>query len=457
MSNNATSTLRETFDSGRTRALEWRFEQLDALLRLLADHEADLLDALAADLGRPRFEGWIADIRATAREIEYLRRHIRTWARDERVRPPWQLMAARTRIVRQPLGVVLVIAPWNYPFHLLLTPMAAALAAGKAVVGKPSELTPASAGLLSRLVPEYLDPEAVTIVEGGPVETEALLRERFDHIFYTGNGIVGRRVMQLAAEQLVPVTLELGGKNPVIVDVDANIDVAAKRIAWAKFVNAGQTCLAPDFVLVHRDVEAKLTDAFAAVVRRRFGKDPSRSPDFGRIVNTRHYERVMALIEGGGYERVVCGGNGDRDACFIEPTVLSGLKPDAPAMQEEIFGPVLPVLAVDDVDEAIRFVNDRPTPLALYVFSRSPSTAERVVGSTASGGVCVNDALTHVLVPTLPFGGVGPSGTGAYHGRFGYELFSHRRAVLTRPTWFEMPTMYAPYTAWKERVNRKLF
>jgi aldehyde dehydrogenase (NAD+) len=222
-------------------------------------------------------------------------------------------------------------------------------------------------------------------------------------------------------------------------------------------VNAGQTCLAPDYVLVHRAAEDRLTDALAAVVRRRFGDDPSRSPDFGRIVNTRHYDRIMALVDGGGYDRVVCGGSGERETRFIAPTVLAGVKPEAPVMDDEIFGPVLPVLAVDDIDEAIRFVNQRPAPLALSIFSRSAATAERVLRSTSSGGACVNDALTHVLVPTLPFGGVGPSGTGAYHGRFGYELFSHRRAVLSRPTWFEMPTMYAPYTAWKERLNRKLF
>ncbi len=447
--------LREQFEHGRTRPLEWRLAQLHGLSRLLEEQETELLDAMAADLGRPGFEGWLADLRTTGREVEYAVKHLHRWVADEKVRPPWQLRGTHPSIIREPLGVVLVIAPWNYPVYLCLAPMVGALAAGNAVVLKPSELAPTVSSLLARLIPHYLDPKAVAVVEGGVAETQALLAERFDHIFYTGNGRVGREVMAAAARHLTPVTLELGGKSPTIVDRDCDLDMAAGRIVFGKMINAGQTCVAPDYVLVHRDVERELLDKLAAVVRTRYGDDPAASPDFGRIVNDRHLERLAGLLEGGGYESVVCGGKVDHASRYVAPTVLAGVSLDAPVMTEEIFGPILPVVAVDSVDEAIEIVNSRDKPLALYVFTRSKITADRVLRSTSSGGACINDAATHLLVEALPFGGVGPSGMGAYHGRWGFETFSHRKAVLDRPAWLELP-IAAPYTKWKQRLFRRL-
>ena len=350
-----------------------------------------------------------------------------------------------------------MIAPWNYPVQLLLTPLAAAIAAGNAVIAKPSELTPAVSALLAQLVPEYLDPDGVAVIEGGPEETQALLGEQLDHVFYTGSGRVGRIVAEAAARHLTPTTLELGGKSPVIVDRDVDLAMAARRIAWGKFVNAGQTCIAPDYVLVHSAAHDALVEALVSVVRGRFGADPSASQDFGRIVNVTHTARLARLIQEGGYEATACGGDFDLAERYVAPTVLTGVDPDAAIMSEEVFGPILPVMAVDDIDHAIRFVNERDKALALSVFSRSRHVIDRVIRKTASGGVCVNDVLTHAFVSSLPFGGVGPSGMGAYHGRWGFETFTHRKAVLSRPAWYELIILYPPYRRWKERLARALF
>ncbi|HXX89876.1 MAG TPA: aldehyde dehydrogenase family protein [Acidimicrobiales bacterium] len=449
--------VRSTFDSGRTRDIAWRQRQLAGLVEMLEEHEEAFLDAMAADLGRPRFEGWMADLRVTLRDANELRRNLRSWARDERVRPPWQLLGTRNRIVREPLGAVLVIAPWNYPIHLLVSPLAAALAAGNTAVVKPSEVTPTVSGALARYIPMHVDPEAVAVVEGGVPETQALLTQRFDRIFYTGNGHVGRQIAEAAARHLTPVTLELGGKSPVIVDRDANLDSAARRIVWGKFLNAGQTCVAPDYVLAHESVHDALVDKLASTIRERYGDDPRTSDSFGRIVNERHALRLQGLLAAGGFKAVACGGDVDAGARYVAPTVLAGVDPDAAVMGEEIFGPILPVLPVRDVDEAIAYVNGHDKPLALYVFTGSSRTADHVLRQTSSGGACVNEVVSHVLPAALPFGGVGPSGTGAYHGRWGFEEFSHRKAVMDRPTWLELAMMYAPYTALKERIVRRLF
>ncbi|MGE3619546.1 MAG: aldehyde dehydrogenase family protein [Acidimicrobiia bacterium] len=447
--------LRATFESGRTRDLAWRLHQLDQVGRLLRDAEEEIVEALAADLGRPRFEAWLGDLRTTARDAAHIRRNLRRWVADVKVRPPLPLLGTRPRIVREPLGVVLVIAPWNYPVHLAVSPMVAALAAGNVAVVKPSELTPHASGVLARLLPEYLDPDAVAVVEGGVEATQDLLRERFDHVFYTGNGRVGREVMAAAAAHLTPVTLELGGKSPVVVDRDADLVAAAERIVFAKMLNAGQSCVAPDYVLVHRDVEQGLLDGLTAAIRDRYGIVPAASAELGRIVSDRHVERLAGLLDGGGYEAVECGGEVDRAQRYVAPTVLSGVRLDAPVMAEEIFGPILPVVAVDDIDEALAVVRAGDKPLALYVFSRSAATVERVLAATSSGAVGVNDAATHMLVEHLPFGGVGASGMGAYHGRWGVETFSHRKAVLERPGWMKGP-LSPPYGPVMQKVLRKV-
>ncbi|MEY2477719.1 MAG: aldehyde dehydrogenase [Actinomycetota bacterium] len=447
--------MRAGFASGLTRPIEWRRSQLRQIQRLLAEGEEELLAALATDLGKPTLEGWAADIGLVSAEIGYLHDHLDKWMRPEKVRVPMIAQPGKATIVPEPLGVALVVAPWNYPVQLAVLPMAAAIAAGNAVVAKPSELAPTVSAALARLVPRYLDQRAVAVVEGAVPETTALLAQRWDHIFYTGNGRVGRVVMAAAAEHLTPVTLELGGKSPVIVDRDANLTVAARRIAWGKFANAGQTCVAPDYALVHEAVADQLLDELTRAVNRFYGGDPRHSPDYGRIVNGSHFRRLSGLIDGGGFERLVFGGDRDEAARYIAPTVLSGVASDAPVMGEEIFGPILAVRTVPDMDAAMAEVNAGDKPLALYAFTESKRTAERIVAGTSSGGVCVNGTVLHLGVPGLPFGGVGESGMGAYHGRTGFDTFSHRKAVLTRPARPDLPVPYPPYRRWKGRVMRR--
>jgi aldehyde dehydrogenase (NAD+) len=446
--------LRSTFESGLTRAASWRRSQLAQLRRMLVESESELLDALRADLGKSATEAYTTEAGFVLGEIAHAERHLASWMRPEKVSLPLKLRPGRASIVSEPLGVTLVIAPWNYPVHLLLAPMVAALAAGNCVVGKPSEVTPHVSAALARLVPRYLDSRAVAIVEGGVEETTALLDQRWDHVFYTGNGRVGRVVMAAAARHLTPVTLELGGKSPAIVDRSADVRVAARRIAWGKFVNAGQTCVAPDHVLVHRDVESRLLDELVRAVRDFYGDDPSSSADYGRVVDDRHWRRLRALLDAGGYSSVVCGGDGDEATRYLAPTILAGVDRDAAVMGEEIFGPILPVLAVDDVEDAIGVVRSGDKPLALYVFG-DDAVAERVLESTSSGGACVNATLLHLAVPDLPFGGVGESGSGAYHGRTGFDTFSHRKSVLQRRTRPDPSVMYPPYTRLKDRLLRR--
>jgi aldehyde dehydrogenase (NAD+) len=449
------NSLRATFRSDLTRPAAWRRSQLAQLRRLLIEAEADLLEALRIDLGKSSAEAYATDIGFTLGAIRHMEAHLDEWMAARRVPLGLKLRPGAARIVPEPLGVVLVIAPWNLPVQLLVVPVATALAAGNTVVSKPSEVTPHVSAVLAELVPRYLDKEAVAVVEGGVEETTALLEQRFDHIFYTGNGQVGRIVMAAAARHLTPVTLELGGKSPVIVDRNANLDVAARRIAWGKFANAGQACIAPDYVLVHRDVEAQLVERLTAAVRDFYGDDPKSSPDFSRIVNARHWRRLKGLLDAGGYESTACGGDGDESTCYLAPTVLKGVQPDAAVMAEEIFGPILPVLAVDDVESAIELVNGGDKPLALYVFSQGRAVVDRVLGATSSGGACVNGTILQVAVSDLPFGGVGASGMGGYHGRWGFDTFSHRRAVLKRSTRFDPPMMYPPIGPLKARLMRR--
>jgi aldehyde dehydrogenase (NAD+) len=442
--------LRATFDAGRTRPLAWRRQQLERLGALLSDHGDELVAALQADLHKPELEAWAADVSAVKSEVKLASKNLARWTRPERV--GGMPLLGRSYVVREPLGVVLIISPWNYPVQLLLSPLVGALAAGNAAVLKPSEVTPHTSAALARRVPEYLDPEAVALVEGGVEETTALLAERFDHVFYTGNGSVARVVMAAAAKHLTPVTLELGGKSPCIVDEDVDVDVAARRIAWGKFLNAGQTCIAPDYVLVHERREDELVEALAKTIREFYGDDPRATPDYARIVNARHHQRVARLLKGGD---VAVGGQSDESQNYLAPTLLRNVAPDADVMREEIFGPVLPILAVKDVDEAIRFVNGREKPLALYVFSRNERVQEEVLARTSSGGACVNGTLVHLANPRLPFGGVGPSGMGAYHGRHSFETFSHRKSVLRRKLGRDPKFLYPPYGKLVTRLVRR--
>jgi aldehyde dehydrogenase (NAD+) len=448
--------LRATFESGRTRPVAWRRAQLQAVKRMLAEHEDEFVDALTVDLGKSSVEGWLTDVVLTVRDVDHTLKRMADWMRPEKVTVPLVQQPASARVVREPLGVALVIAPWNYPLQLLLEPMIAAIAAGNAVVGKPSEISASTSSTIARLAPQYLDPDAIAIVEGAVEETTALLEQRFDHILYTGNGRVGRIVAAAAAKHLTPVTLELGGKSPAIVHSDADLHMAARRIAFGKWINAGQTCIAPDYVLVHRDVERALVEALHGAVRTFFGDEPKSSRDYARIVNDSHFERLAGLLDQGGFKEIVAGGEVDSTTRYIAPTVLRGVDPSAAVMQEEIFGPILPVIAVDSLDEAIRFVNERDKPLSLYVFAKSKAVQRRVLERTSSGGACVNATVLHFAVPGLPFGGVGESGYGAYHGREGFETFSNRKPILTKPARPDSPVGYPPWSGLKRRVLRRI-
>ncbi len=448
--------LRSTFESGRTRPLTWRREQLSGLVKFLFEHEDELVEALRSDLGRPPFEAYGTDIGIVRMHIRDISKKLDRWVRPDRVFPGLLSLPGTAEIVKDPLGVVLVIAPWNYPVQLLLEPVAAALAAGNCVVAKPSELAPATASVLARHLHRYVDPDAVALVEGGVPETTALLENRFDHVFFTGSTSVGRIVMAAAAKHLTPVTLELGGKSPTIVAADADLAVAARRITWAKYMNAGQTCIAPDYILVERSVRDQLVEAIRACIAEFYGDNPKSSDDLGRVVNERHHERLTGLIAGGG-GTVVCGGEADRASRYLAPTVIVDPDLDSPLMSDEIFGPVLPVVAVDSIEDAIAFVNDRDKPLALYVYSRSKEIADRVIARTSSGGVCVNHSVMHILPENLPFGGVGPSGMGAYHGKAGFDVFTHHKSVLRKPTFPDPRLLYPPYSSWKSKLVRAVF
>ncbi|MFE2580911.1 aldehyde dehydrogenase family protein [Streptomyces sp. NPDC059378] len=422
--------LRTTFATHRTAATDWRRAQLAALRALLTENRDDLLAALAADLGKGPIEADRTEIGLTVNEIDHTLDHLEGWLAPRTAELPEWLLPATAHTVREPLGVVLVIAPWNYPIQLSLVPLIGALAAGNCVVVKPSELAPATSAAMARLLPRYLDDEAVAVVEGAVPETTALLDQRFDHIFYTGNGTVGRIVMTAAARHLTPLTLELGGKSPAVVDTGVDLAAAARRLVTGRFMNAGQTCVAPDYVLAigdsARDIEPHLVEA----LHELYGADPAGAPEYGRIVNDRHFERLTGLLDSG---RTVIGGAHDRASRYLAPTVLADVGADAPVMQEEIFGPILPIVPVPDLDAAISFINDRDKPLALYAFTDSDETKQRLRTETSSGALGFGMPVVHLTVPDLPFGGIGESGMGRYHGEYSLDTFSHTKAVLDKP------------------------
>jgi aldehyde dehydrogenase (NAD+) len=422
------------------------------MITMLEKHQDELSAALKVDLGRGVEEAWLYDIGFTITEVKLMLKNLKKWTAPRKVPTPMVTKPASSMRVPQPLGVVCVIAPWNYPVQLLLIPAAGAIAAGNAVVMKPSEVSSETSRVLAKIVPLYFTDKAVAIVEGGVQETTELLKQKFDHIFYTGNGAVGRVVMRAAAENLTPVTLELGGKSPTIVDASANIAVAARRIAWAKYVNAGQTCVAPDYVLAHKSIANELVEAIRTSITEFYGEDPHASKDYSRVISPKHFSRLTSLISCG---KVAIGGQSEQAERYIAPTVLVDVDQNSAVMQEEIFGPILPVLEVGSIDEAIGFVNSRPHPLALYVFAQNNSVNEKVVAETTSGGVTVNGTIMHMTGPYLPFGGIGESGMGAYHGQSGVDVFQHLKPVLKRSTMLDAPLAYPPYTKRKFSILKK--
>ncbi len=432
---------RACFQSGATRSLEFRREQLAKFSVALERHETDLLASLKADLGKSPVQGYASELGLVQTEIRHALRHLRRWAAPTHRRTPWFVAPARGRVQAEPFGVALIIGPWNYPVQLLLVPLVSAIAAGNCVVLKPSELAPRTAEAIAALVQDCFEVRVVSVALGGVEVAEALLRERFDKIFFTGSTRVGRIVMAAAAKHLTPVTLELGGKCPVIVCGDAAVELAARRIAWGKFLNAGQSCVAPDFVLVQRAVRDAFVAALVKSLREFYGADARQCADYGRIVNARHFERLVGFLGDG---TIAQGGQSDAGERFIAPTILTDVSPDASVMQEEIFGPILPVLGFDTLDDALVLLRGKPTPLALYVFTRDKTAERRVLAEARSGGACVNDVVSHMLGTGLPFGGLGESGMGAYHGRAGFDTFSHHRAVVRRDTWLDLPFRYPP-------------
>ena len=442
--------LRATFDSGRTTDLGWRKRQLQGVIDLVRENEEQLAAALTADLGKPAFDSWLTELNLVKDEAAHALKHLGSWVKPTKHSVPLVVQPAKAWTEPQPLGVVLIIAPWNYPLQLLLAPAVAALAAGNAMVLKPSELAPATSAAVAELVPRYLDAEAVAVVEGGVPVTKALLEQAWDHILYTGSTRVGRVVMEAAAKRLTPVTLELGGKSPTIIAADADLKVAAKRVAWAKILNAGQTCIAPDYLLVERSVADELARRVVEELTTFRDEAPPTS-----IVNEHHLDRLEGLLDGHGGEELMPR-KADRATRVMAPVVVRQPDPSSAVMQEEIFGPILPMITVDSIDEAISFVRARPRPLALYLFTSSKATERKVLDGTHAGSVCINHLVYQAAVTDLPFGGIGPSGMGAYHGKAGFTTFSHTKSVLKRPTRMDPGFAYPPYTDQIQKVLKFL-
>ncbi|MGB5900584.1 MAG: aldehyde dehydrogenase [Geitlerinemataceae cyanobacterium] len=450
------STIQETlqkqrqfFATGKTKDLAFRREQLQRLKQAILDRQEAIVAAVNADLKRPEFEAYFEI--ASISEINYALKHLKSWAKPKKVSMPIDQFPASAKIYPEPLGVVLIIGPWNYPFQLMFSPLVGAIAAGNCAILKPSEIAANTSGVVTELVKNTFDPAYVTAVEGGVETSQQLLAERFDRIFFTGGTKIGKIVMEAAAKNLTPVTLELGGKSPCIVDATIDVDRAAKRITWGKFINAGQTCIAPDYILVDRRIKSDLLDSIKKYVREFYGEDPSQSPDFARMISQTHFERVASFL---GEEKAIVGGQTKPEERYIAPTVLDEVNWDSPVMQDEIFGPILPVLEYADLNEAIDRINQRPKPLALYLFSKDKQTQQQVLTRTSSGGVCLNDTVMQVGVTELPFGGVGESGIGSYHGKASFDTFSHYKSVLKKGLWLDPAWRYAPYKGKTDLIKR---
>lgn len=436
-------SMHSFFATGATKDIRFRVNQLKKLAKAIRDNQSLIEVALYKDLGKSKEEAYLTEIQILLDDIRFHIRHLKRWSKPKRVKSGLALFPSSSHIVQEPYGVVLIIAPWNYPFQLLIAPLIGAIAAGNCAVLKPSPQAPATSALSASLLSTLFEPDYVQVYTGEGQELEHLLEERFDYIFFTGSPSTGRRIMQKAAVNLCPVTLELGGKSPCVVLASADIALAAKRIAFGKFINAGQTCVAPDYILVQRELKPALIEALKSIIHDFYGKDPLNSPHYGRIVNLRFLDRLTGLLETA-RGTVVFGGTAHRDSRYLEPTLVDEPLLDSALMQEEIFGPILPLIAVDSSEEAIAFINARNKPLALYVFG-SKKEGKRILYKTSSGGFCLNDTILHVANKHLPFGGVGESGMGRYHGRYSYETFSHQQSVVSSRLWFDLAGKYPPY------------
>ncbi|WP_337664530.1 aldehyde dehydrogenase [Suilimivivens sp.] len=439
------------FREGATLPVSFRLSQLQKLKDGIRRYEEKLDQALEADLGKSRMESYMCEIGLTLSELTWMQKHLRSLVREKRVATPLAQFAARSFRSPSPYGTVLIMSPWNYPVLLTLGPLIDAIAAGNTVVIKPSAYAEHTSAVLKEMLKECFPSEYVAVVTGGRAENKALLEQRFDKIFFTGGKTVGREVLRHAAEYLTPVTLELGGKSPCIVDKSAKIPLAAKRIVFGKYLNCGQTCVAPDYILCDRTVYAELILALQKEITAQFGEDPLKNPDYGKIINRKHYDRIMGLIDP---DKVVCGGCGDGQSLRIAPTIMKNVTFSDTVMGEEIFGPVLPILTYDTLEEAINIVEEHPHPLALYLFSEDKGAQKKVLELCHFGGGCINDTIIHLATSAMPFGGVGESGMGGYHGKTGFETFSHFRSIVDKKTWMDLPIRYQRYSRMKERLLR---
>ncbi|HCY2882521.1 TPA: aldehyde dehydrogenase [Staphylococcus aureus] len=432
------------FNTQQTKDISFRKEQLKKLSKAIKSYESDILEALYTDLGKNKVEAYATEIGITLKSIKNARKELKNWTKTKNVDTPLYLFPTKSYIKKEPYGTVLIIAPFNYPFQLVFEPLIGAIAAGNTAIIKPSELTPNVARVIKRLINETFDANYIEVIEGGIEETQTLIHLPFDYVFFTGSENVGKIVYQAASENLVPVTLEMGGKSPVIVDETANIKAASERICFGKFTNAGQTCVAPDYILVHESVKDDLITALSKTLREFYGQNIQQSPDYGRIVNLKHYHRLTSLLNSA-QMNIVFGGHSDEDERYIEPTLLDHVTNDSAIMQEEIFGPILPILTYQSLDEAIAFIHQRPKPLSLYLFSEDENATQRVINELSFGGGAINDTLMHLANPKLPFGGVGASGMGRYHGKYSFDTFTHEKSYIFKSTRLESGVHLPPY------------
>lgn len=442
---------RSYFQSGATLPVSARLAALRRLYNAISSHEKEIRRALQKDLGKSGFESYMCETGMVLEEISYMLKHTPKFAREQRVHTPLAQFCSRSYKKPSPYGVTLIMSPWNYPFMLTLSPLADALAAGNTAVVKPSAYSPYTSEVLLSILTECFDPKYVAVVTGGRAENTCLLREHFDYIFFTGSQAVGKEVMRSAAEHLTPVTLELGGKSPCIVDQTADIRLAARRIVFGKYLNCGQTCVAPDYVYCHRSVKDQLIKEVQKQIRRQYGKQPLHSSDYGKIINEKHFDRILGLID---EKKVVHGGGSDRSTLRIEPTVMDNVTFSDAVMQEEIFGPVMPILVFDSLDEVIRRINSMPHPLALYIFTSDKKAARKVTARCGFGGGCINDTIIHLATSEMGFGGFGESGMGAYHGKTGFDTFTHYKSIVDKKTWIDLPMRYEPYRKGAEKLVR---
>lgn len=445
---------RTFFRSGRTRSIGFRIRQLTRLNDWICRHEDEIAEALQADLHKSRLESYATETGIVKEEIRYTIKHLQRWARPKAVPTPLAQFPSKSFRYPEPYGIVLIMSPWNYPFQLTVAPLVGAICAGNCAVVKPSAYSGRTSALLKRMVRELFEEKYVAVIEGGRKENESLLAEKFDYIFFTGSVTVGKLVMEKASAHLTPVSLELGGKSPCIVDETANINLAAKRIIWGKLLNSGQTCVAPDYILVQKSVKDKLVKQMVRQIEKMYGKNPLLSKDYPRIVNEKHFERLTGLMESG---RKVCGGGANKASLQIEPTILDGVTWESPVMQEEIFGPLIPVLTFYELREAIEMVNARPKPLALYYFTKDKTREARLLGSVSYGGGCINDTVAHLATSYMPFGGVGNSGMGAYHGKDSFDTFTHYKSIMKKSCLIDIPLRYAPFKESHLKWIKKIF